>query len=236
MEILIAIGAAAVAIGVIAVLLLRSKRKSEARQQQREHAPWTRSEKLSLLGIAVGAAIGIAGFVLSGGGDGSAPGSDRPQTNAVSLAALVRQGPFTEKLPEPLTPTGLMDVRIGDPSAASRVDAVELEAQYPRNALDSFFSTIEIYRSERAATNRAIAQIRRIKEGYGPEHVQGTAESYCAYLQPTPPGNAWQCGGSRGLAYAEVTVSPDANAYRHYATGTVSALLDYADEKARVAA
>lgn len=46
----------------------------------------------------------------------------------------------------------------------------------------------------------------------------------------------WECGGSRGLVYAEATISPNANAYRPYATGTASALLDYAEEKARVGA
>jgi hypothetical protein len=36
--------------------------------------------------------------------------------------------------------------------------------------------------------------------------------------------------------YAEATVSPNANAYQHFATGSASALLDYSEEKARVAA
>jgi hypothetical protein len=82
-------------------------------------------------------------------------------------------------------------------------------------------------------SHRSQARIREIKEIYGPEVIRGTSESYCAYLDPDM---AWECGGSRGLVYAEATISPNANAYRPYATGTASALLDYAEEKARVGA
>jgi hypothetical protein len=121
-----------------------------------------------------------------------------------------------------------VDVRIGDPSAASRVDALELEARYPKDALSSFFAHLEVYRSEDAAFNRAQARIREIKEIYGPEVIRGTSESYCAYLDPDM---TWECGGSRGLVYAEATISPNANAYRPYATGTASALLDYAEKR-----
>lgn len=137
MDPVIAVGLGAVLVGMVAVVAFRLSHRSQARQEQRATAPWTRSEKLSLAGIAVGAAIGVAGFVLSAG-DGSNSTDEGPGTNPIALAALIRQGPFTEQLPDPLKPAGLVDVRIGDPSAASRVDALELEARYPKDALSSF--------------------------------------------------------------------------------------------------
>jgi hypothetical protein len=233
---LIVIGVLAAVAGMVAGAVFRTRRRSAARDEKRTPAPWSRSEKLSLAGILVGAGIGIAGFVSSGDGEGDGGRSQattRHGPNPMALAALIRQGPFTERLPDPLEASGLRDVNIADASAANRVDAVQLKARYPADALSSFFAHLEVYRSEDAAFDRAQARIREIKEIFGPEVIRGSSESYCAYLDQE---GTWECGGSRGAVYAEATVSPNANAYQHYATGSASALLDYAEEKARVAA
>lgn len=232
MEALIVIGLAAAVAGAAYGAIFRSRRRSEAREEHRPPAPWSRSEKLSLVSILVGAALGIAGFVISADGD-APPKPDRRGTNPIALAALIRQGPFTEELPTPLRAAGLGDVNIADASAANRVDAVQLKARWPDDTLFSFFAHLEVYRSADAAFERAQARIREIKELYGPEVIRGTSESYCAYLDQD---GTWECGGSRGPVYAEATVSPNANAYQHFATGSASALLDYSEEKARVAA
>jgi len=232
MEALIVVGLAAALAGLASVAIFRTRRRSEAREEHRAPAPWSRSEKLSLLSILVGLGLGIAGFVITGDGD-SAPEPDRRGTNPIALAALIRQGPFTEALPSPLRATRLEDVNIADASAANRVDAVQLKARWPGDTLFSFFAHLEVYRSADAAFERSQARLREIKELYGPEVIRGSSESYCAYLDQD---GTWECGGSRGLVYAEATVSPNANAYQHFATGSASALLDYSEEKARVAA
>jgi hypothetical protein len=233
MDALIIIGVLAAVAGIVAVAVFRSRRRSAAREEQGPPPPWSRSEKLSLAGLLVGAGIGVAGFVISGNGGSEPPATDQRGTNPIALAALIRQGPFTEQLPPPLEAGGLDDVNIADSSAANRVDAVQLKANDPSKGLGSFFAHLEVYRSEDAAFDRAQARIREIKEIHGPEVIRGTSESYCAYLDQEA---TWECGGSRGLVYAEATVSPNANAYQHYATGSASALLDYAEEKARIAA
>jgi len=69
-DVLVAAGGALLAAGVVAVLLLRLRRRPEGKRRPtaepaRRRAPWNRSEKLSLAGIAVGAAVGIAGLVIS---------------------------------------------------------------------------------------------------------------------------------------------------------------------------
>ena len=112
MEALIVIGLAAAIAGIAAVTVFRTQRRSEARQEQRPPAPWSRSEKLSLVSILVGAALGITGFVISGEGGEPPPERNRREANPIALAAPIRQGPFTEQLPSPLNATGLEDVNI----------------------------------------------------------------------------------------------------------------------------
>ena len=220
-------GAAVLVLGLGAIAILRARRRSEPAGAPK--APWSRNETISVAGIVVGAGVGIAGLVLSNGG-GDEPPAQRSGASASAVAALIRQGPFTGRLPDPLKAGDIVDVDISDSSAANRVDAVELEAD-PADAVKSFFSHMEVYATARAATARARARIAEIKTLHGATHVNGSPTSYCAYLQAT-----WECGGTSGLVYAEATVSPDANAYRRFASGSAAALLRYADEKARVAA
>ena len=234
------VGAAVAAVALTAVVWLRWRRTAEIRRKKgpkeppAKRAPWTRSEVLSLAGIAVGAAVGVAGLILSGGGSSGAESAKQP--NPVALAALLRQGPFSENLPDGLVATGLTDVNIADPSSTGRVDALELEvSSSDAPGVVGVFAHFEVYPTLDAAIQRAEARIAVLKATFSPESVQGTAASYCSDGTIRGP-TSWECGGASGLVYAEATVTPNANAYLPLATGTVSALLGYADEKARVAA
>jgi hypothetical protein len=223
------------AIGLVAVVLLRTSHKAKARKRAAEQASasWTRSEVLSLLGILVGAAIGLAGFALP---DDSGAGPERDgEVSPEALAALVRQGPFTPNLPDGLEAQGLVDVSLGESSAAGRVDALELKASHDDDI--GFFAHLEIYPTAAAALRRAEARIENIEGIYEDEAdvLNGGPESYCAFMTIRAP-LSWECGGTAGLVFAEATVSPNANAFQPLATGTVSAILRYASEKARLAA
>ena len=236
MEVLAIGGVLVAAIGLVAVVLLRTSHKAKARKRSSEQAgaPWTRSEVLSLLGILVGAAIGLAGFALP---DDSGAGPERDgEVSPEALSALVRQGPFTQNLPDGLEAEGLVDVSLGESSAAGRVDALELEARHDDDI--GFFAHLEIYPTAAAALRRAEARIETIEQIYEDEAgdvLNGGPESYCAFMTIRAP-LSWECGGTAGLVFAEATVSPNANAYQPLATGTVSAILRYASEKARLAA
>jgi hypothetical protein len=226
-------GALVAAVGLVAVVLLRTSHKTKARRRDTEDAsaPWTRSEILSLLGILVGAAVGMASFVLP---DDSSSETEE-QVSPVALAALVRQGPFTQNLPEGLKARELVDVGIGESSAAGRIEALELKAGHSDDL--GFFAHLEIYPTAEAAIRRAEARIETIERIYEDEGdvVDGGPESYCAFMTIRGP-ISWECGGTAGLVYAEATVTPNANAYQPLATGTVSAILRYTSEKARLAA
>lgn len=233
MEVLIVGGILVASIALVAVVLLRTSHKAKARKRTAEKAaaPWTRSEMLSLLGILVGAVIGLAGLSLP---DDSSP-EHEGEVSPEALAALVRQGPFTQSLPEQFEPQGLADVSIGESSAAARIDALELKASHADDL--GFFAHLEIYPTSAAALRRAearIATIERIYEDEG-DVVDGGPESYCAYKTIRAP-ISWECGGTAGLVFAEATVTPNANAYQPLATGTVAAILRYTSEKARLAA
>jgi hypothetical protein len=235
-EALIVAGVIVVLAGAAALIVLRSRsRRGRAAEGEVRAAPWSRSEKLSLLGTLLGAALGIAGLVLSfmsGSGSSSTPAPTTGGASPSAVAALIRQGPFSSALPAPLQPQGLSDVNISDASAANRIDAIQLKATDPTGGVEAFFAHIEVYGSEAAATSRARARMDEIARLYGENQIQGTPMSYCAYLDPEP---AWECGGSTGLVYAEATVTPNPNANRIFAAGSAAALLRYAEEKARVA-
>lgn len=229
---LIVAGVIVVLAGAAALIVLRSRRGRGAEGSDMA-APWTRSEKLSLLGTLLGAALGLAGLVLSlTSGSSSTPTQPTGGASPSAVAALIRQGPFSAALPEPLQPQGLSDVNISDPSAANRIDAVQLKATDPTGGVEAFFAHIEVYGSEAAATARARARMDDIARLFGENQIQGTPLSYCAHLDPQP---AWECGGSSGLIYAEATITPSPNANRIFAAGSAAALLRYAEEKARVA-
>jgi hypothetical protein len=219
------------AAGLFAVLLLRASSKSKAKRggANETKVPWSRSEVLSLFGIVIGAAVGMAGLLLPD----ASHSEPKDQISPVALAALIRQGPFTQSLPGELEPKGLADVDIGESSAAGRVDALELRASHPSDL--GFFAHLEIYSTPEAAIHRSKARIETIERIYDDSAVDGGPEAYCAYQTIRAP-MSWECGGTAGLVFAEATVTPNANAYQPIATGTVAAILRFASEKAQLAA
>jgi hypothetical protein len=222
------------AAGLVAVVLLRvsGKSKADGGAAEQPKVPWTRSEILSLLGIVIGASLGLAGFLLPG--NSRSEPEPESEISPVALAALVRQGPFSQSLPEGLEPKGLADVSIGESSAAGRIEALELRAAHSDDV--GFFAHLEIYPTPEAAVRRASARIETIERIYeGEDILNGGPESYCAYKTIRAP-LSWECGGTAGLVFAEATVSPSANAYQPLATGTVAAILRYTSEKAQLAA
>lgn len=230
MDALVVAGVVVVLAGGAAVLAFRFRRRSQTDRKQQQ-APWSRSEKLSLAGIVAGAAMSGAGLLLAGD-DGAPKPNAASGASPSAVAALVRQGPFTAKLPEPLVADGLTDVQIGDESAVDRIDAVQLQAHDPSGVVDAYFAHIEVYREPAAARARSKARMQEIARRYGSGQLNGSPTAYCAYLDPQP---SWECGGASGLAYAETTITPNPNATRGLAAGSTAALLRYADEKARVA-
>jgi hypothetical protein len=239
MEPLVLVGLVVAAVALAAVVWLRWRRRYEPKTQRpaepaAKKASWTRSEVLSLAGIAVGAAVGVAGLVLSGGGGSPASQSDN-QPNPVAYAALLQQGPFTEDLPDGLEVKGLAEENVADASAAGAVAAEQLEVS-TKNApgVTGVFAHFEVYQTPEAATKRAEERVALLKRIVGPEKVQGNSASYCSYETIRGP-TSWECGGTSGLVYAEATITPNPNATQYLATETAQALLGYADEKARVA-
>jgi hypothetical protein len=236
---LVLVGAAVAAVGLAAVIWLRRK-PHPAEAPPEKKAPWTRSEVLSLAGIVVGAALGAAGLLLSGGGSsGSGGGSsgskpDNGLPNPVAYAALLREGPFTEDLPDGLKAEGLADVNIADASAAGSLAAQQLQVSSNAPGVMDVFAHFEVYPTPEDALARVRARSALIKRIVGSEKVQESPSSYCSYETIRGP-TSWECGGARGLVYAEATVTPNPNSTQYFATDTVSALLNYADEKARVA-
>lgn len=179
------------------------------------------------------AAAGVLPVFLSG--DDPAPPSPptraaQAQVHPAYLAELVRRGPFTEPLPPPLRVSRLRDVRINDPSASARLDAVWVDIDAGAEEGLNVFAMIEVYPTPAAAVERRKARIDTFKEIYPGDPVYDNCfDEYGAH------GGGWTCVAARGYAYAEAAVSPSANAYMGFATGTLTALLRYTDRLAKVA-
>ena len=123
-----------------------------------------------------------------------------------------------------------------DASAAGSLRSVQLDVSTERApGVTAVFAHFEVYPTPKDAVERAKARIALITKIVGSEKIQGSASSYCSYETIRGP-TSWECGGARGLVYAEATVTPNPNAFQYLATETAAALLNYADEKARVAA
>jgi hypothetical protein len=156
-------------------------------------------------------------------------------TDAQYLAELVVREPFTEELPDPLIAEGFDSVEIADSSAALKLSAAELEvASGPGELgnLDSFFAHVEVYPSPEDAADRAAASMDRLTELHETGIERQSPQSFCVYSDDQ---NFWTCAGQRGYFYAEVTVSPAANAFLPYATDSVDALLRHGDRITRLA-
>jgi hypothetical protein len=179
------------------------------------------------------AAAGVLPVFLSSDDPEPAPRptpSRESQVHAAYLAELVRRGPFTEPLPSPLRFGRLRDVRVSDPSASARLDAVWVDIDTRAEQGLSVFALIEVYPSPSAAAKRKKARIDLFRRIYPGDTVYDNCfDEYGAH------GGGWTCVAARGHAYAEAAVSPSDTAHMGLATGTLTALLRYTDRLAKVA-
>jgi hypothetical protein len=160
------------------------------------------------------------------------PNAPLPPAEAV---AAIEKGPFTQSLEQGLRAKELRSIKITGSSAAGLVGAVELVVDTrkapPHTAVSAH---IELYSRPREAVARGRARIALL-ERKGAK-VVGGVNSFCG--PATLDGQkAWECGGIYGRAYAEAIVTPRGSAPppeempRSLAVTTMSALLDYAQEK-----
>jgi len=176
------------------------------------------------------AAAGVLPVFLSNDDTPPTPQSAQPQVHANYLAELVRRGPFTEPLPPPLRVKVLRDVRVSDPSASGRLDAVWVDIDASAEEGLGVFAMIEVYPSPSAAAKRKAARITGFRRVYPGDRVYDNCfDEYGAH------GAGWTCVAARGYAYAEAAVSPSDNAHMGLATGTLTALLRYTDRLAKEA-
>jgi|tagenome__1003787_1003787.scaffolds.fasta_scaffold20918783_2 hypothetical protein len=188
-----------------------------------------------LIATVVAAVIGVVvPIVILGGGPGedgrTSTASSSPRVHPQYLADLVRKGPFTERLPAPLQARGVKDVQIGDPSAAARLDATQVDVDTSAEPGLYAFALIEIYPTPAAAARRKAARLALFKRNYGAKNVyDGCVDDYGAH------GGGWTCVDARGYAYAEAAISPSDNAHTPLSTGTLAALLRYTDQLTKVA-
>jgi hypothetical protein len=185
------------------------------------------------------AAVGVLAIFLQTNPDNQAAKPANDNTNTQYLADLVRKGPFTEPLPSPLVAGSLLDVRIADPSSAKKIDAVQLEIKIdPVKAKDfggldlQSFAHMEVYSTREEAARRGSASLDDLRRRYQGT-VSGTAENFC--VDGGNGGDFWTCAGVRDFVYVETTISPAPNANLPFATGTVGAMLRYADRQTDLA-
>lgn len=176
------------------------------------------------------AAAGVLPVFLSSEDPAPSPSPNRAQVHADYLAELVRRGPFTEQLPPPLRVDRLRDVRISDPSASARLDAVWVDVDTSAEEGLSVFALIEVYPSPSAAAKRKGARIALHRRLYPDSRVYDNC-----FDELGGHGGGWTCVAVRGHAFAEVAVSPSDTAHMGLATGTLTALLRYTDRLTKVA-
>jgi hypothetical protein len=165
--------------------------------------------------------------------------------NTNYLAALVGKEQFTEQLPRPLVSSGFAEVLIGDASAARRLSAVQIKLAPNRAGVQKskggvffgddmqIFAHVEIYPTKQDASERSNASKDLLVKRYGTGLETMSADSFC--VSGVSGSAFWTCAGYRGFAYAEVTLSPGANAYLGVATSVVGALLRYTDKMTALA-
>jgi hypothetical protein len=213
-------GVAFTVMGVVAALLalgLALQTKVLASQPRRRQV-W-------IVGSAVAFA---AGLVIVGLVTFDEPAKSE-SVNPRFLAGLVESGPFVEDLPPPLEFVGLAPANIGDVSAAQKLTAVQVELAESEGSDVGLivWAHVEVYPSEELARQRWASK----KELLGAQFDTGLEDAGDDTVCVSEPA-AWTCVANRGLAYSEVTLTPNANFTLPLAIGTTQALLAYADEQA----
>jgi hypothetical protein len=148
--------------------------------------------------------------------------------DAQQMAQAVAYGPFDQKLPPAFEAGSVKRVGISDPSSAGKLVA----AQVPLQASGyQVFAEVEVYPTAQAAAQRGQAQLRFLSKQFMPPSYKQTIAGFCVWRTP----DAWVCGGVRGQAYAETTLSPGATASLATTQDINAALLAYAENKAKLA-
>ncbi len=172
---------------------------------------------------------GIANVVM----ETQAPIDTRKRLNPKYLAELIRNGPFTGTLPRGLSLVAIENTLVADATAVHRIDAVHLALQPSGNAgPDGADGYIECYASPTDALARAQARFSQLRKQYSKFGVaQGDPREFCVL------GNGeWICGGQAGYVYVEASVYPGGNAFLPFASGVVSAALQYVNQQSVIAA
>jgi hypothetical protein len=156
------------------------------------------------------------------------PPTSSKEVNARYLATLIREGPFTETLPYDASVTKIGDVQLSALSAASRIDAVEIET----DATDlSIYAIVETYPSPEDAEVRASADRSSLEEQYGDgDKAEVFGNTFCLWTDYAD--GVFFCGGNRGNVFVEVTVSPANISTRASAASALDAILNYTDKMA----
>lgn len=154
-----------------------------------------------------------------------APG---PVVDAQQMAHAVVDGPFDQQLPPAFRAGPVKEVGIGDPSSAGKLVAAQVPLQAPGYQV---FAEVEVYPTAQAAAQRGQTQLRFLSRQFMPPSYKQTIAGFCVSRTP----DAWVCGGVRGQAYAETTLSPGANASLATTQDINAALLAYAENKAKLA-
>lgn len=195
------------------------------------------------LGPATAAFVAAAGtlsiFLANPGASPSpspSPVPSGPSIDPQALAALVAAGPFDQTLPDGLVAGPVKPATVGDPSAASKINATQIPVEVPASSqladLDiQSFAEVEVYPTANAAAQRAKSQMAFLSKVYEKPIQEQTIAGFC--IAVTPDG--WTCGGARGNAYAETSLSPGIDALTGLTQAINSALLNYASDKARLA-
>lgn len=172
--------------------------------------------------VFVAAAGTVSIFIVSPG----SPAPEPPRLDVRQLAQYVEAGPLDQKVPPGLS--------VGDPRhadsghAAGSVTSVEFPITSPEHTIYTF---VEVYSTPAAAAARARADMKFLKENYISPARPQTIDGFCFLITP----DAWECGGVRGHAYANTTLSPGANYTLPVAVDLTAALLRYTDNKAKLA-
>jgi hypothetical protein len=93
------------------------------------------------------------------------------------------------------------------------------------------FAHIEVYQSQEEALERYEASKAALISRFSEQDAAESTGAFCIAGQ----SSFWTCISSSGYAYAEVTVTPNANATLGITTGTLSALLRYTDKLTELA-
>lgn len=159
-----------------------------------------------------------------------------PSIDPQALATLIAAGPFDQTLPDGLVAGPVKPATVGDPSAASKINATQIPIEVPASSqltdLDiQSYAEVEVYPTAKAAAQRAKSEMAFLSNVYEKPIQEQTISGFCVAVTP----NGWTCGGARGNAYAETSISPGIDALTGLTQAINSALLNYASDKARLA-